>query len=132
MAKYIGIVQINEESMSGLNITFKYRTFHDKEKRLIRKWFSLYPVGNNGRTETKHVLLPYTKDLADMFSIYRDYTPLTKEEEIQEERIKKRVELMLHSEELYEQVHTGKITLEEAYTQYKASNRARVRKNSDL
>ena len=72
------------------------------------------------------------KDLADMFSIYRDYTPLTKEEEKQEERIKKRVELMLHSEELYEQVHTGKITLEEAYTQYKASDRARVRKNSDL
>ena len=127
MERYIGIVQINEESMAGLTISFKYRDFYSNEKRLLRKWFSLYPKCKTATKEVKHVLLPYTKDLEEMFGIYRDFTPLTKKEEEQEDRIKKRTELLMNNEALYNQVNEGTITLDEAYNQYVAGGRVRVR-----
>jgi hypothetical protein len=131
MERYIGIVQINKKIETGITIDFKYRDFYSDEKRIMRKWFSLYPKCKTQDLEVKHVILPYTKDLEEMFGIYRDFTPLTKEEKEKEVRIAKRKELLLHNEELYKQVYDGTITLDEAYNQHMANKRVRERKETN-
>lgn len=71
MKKYLGIVKIYDEYMSGLNIIIKSRTYDDES--LINEWFNLYP-------NSEHVMLNNTKELDSMFEIFRDMTPITEEE----------------------------------------------------
>ena len=71
MKKYLGIVKIYDECMSGANIIIKSRTYDDET--LINEWFNLYP-------NSEHVMLQNTQELDSMFEIFRDMTPITDEE----------------------------------------------------
>ena len=71
MKKFLGIVKLYDESMSGINIKILSRTYDEVE--LINKWFDLYP-------DAEHVLLNNTQELNSMFEIFKDMTPITQEE----------------------------------------------------
>ena len=71
MKKYIGIVKIYDECMSGVNVNLLSKVYDDVE--LINKWFSLYP-------DSEHIILQNTKELDSMFEIFRDMTPITEDE----------------------------------------------------
>ena len=71
MNKYLGIVKIYDESMSGLHITILSRTYNDLD--LLNEWINLYP-------NSEHIILDNTLELDSMFEIFRDKTPITKEE----------------------------------------------------
>lgn len=71
MNKYLGIVKIYDESMSGLHITILSRTYNDLD--LLNEWINLYP-------NSEHIILDNTLELDSMFEIFRDMTPITKEE----------------------------------------------------
>ena len=79
MKKYLGIVKIYNEYMSGVNIIIKSRTYDDK--KLINEWFNLYP-------NSEHLILENTKELDSMFEIFRDMTPITEEEKQSMEQTK--------------------------------------------
>ena len=79
MKKYLGIVKIYDEFMSGVNIIIKSRTYDDEA--LINEWFNLYP-------NSEHIMLHNTKDLDSMFEIFRDMTPITEEEKKQWRELK--------------------------------------------
>ena len=65
--------------MSGVNIIIKSKTYDDKT--LIHEWFNLYP-------NSAHIILKNTKELDSMFEIFRDMTPITKEEKHSMEKTK--------------------------------------------
>lgn len=71
MKKYLGIVKIYEEHMSGVNTLLLTKTYDDKET--MNNWFNLYPNG-------EYVLLDNTEELDSMFKTFRDITPVTEEE----------------------------------------------------
>ena len=71
MKKYLGIVKIYDEYMSGVNIIIKSRTYDDEN--LIYEWFKLYP-------NSEHIILQNTEELDSMFEIFKDMTPITGEE----------------------------------------------------
>ena len=71
MKNYLGIVKIYDESISGVNIIIKSKTYDDE--KLIKEWFNLYP-------DSEHVILQNTKELDSMFEIFKDMTPITDEE----------------------------------------------------
>lgn len=71
MKKYLGIVKIFDEGMSGLHITILSRTYDDLD--LLNEWINLYP-------NSEHIILNNTIELDSMFEIFRDMTPITKEE----------------------------------------------------
>ncbi len=79
MKKYLGIVKIYDEYMSGINIRIKSRTYDDET--LINEWFNLYP-------NSEHVMLQNTQELDSMFEIFRDMTPITDEEKQSMEQAK--------------------------------------------
>jgi len=79
MKKYLGIVKIYDEHMSGVNIIIKSRTYDDET--LINEWFKLYPG-------SEHILLKNTKELDSMFEIFKDMPPLTNEEKKEMEKVK--------------------------------------------
>ena len=79
MKKYLGIVKIHDEYMSGVNIIIKSRTYDDET--LINEWFNLYP-------NSEHVMLQNTQELDSMFEIFRDRTPITEEEKQSMEKVK--------------------------------------------
>lgn len=79
MKKYLGIVKICDEHMSGVNIIIKSRTYDDEA--LMNEWFKLY-------SGSEHVMLQNTKELDSMFEIFNDMTPLTDEEKQDNERVK--------------------------------------------
>ena len=79
MKKYLGIVKICDEHMSGVNIIIKSRTYDDEA--LMNEWFKLYPG-------SEHVMLQNTQELDSMFEIFNDMTPLTDEEKQDNERVK--------------------------------------------
>ena len=90
MKKYLGIVKIYDEYMSGVNIIIKSRTYDDEA--LINEWFNLYP-------NSEHVMLHNTKDLDSMFGIFRDMTPITEEEKKTMERAKVLYKRLMSKEE---------------------------------
>lgn len=71
MKKYLGIVKIYEEHMSGVNTLLLTKTYDDKET--MNTWFNLYPNG-------EYVLLHNTEELDSMFETFRDITLITEEE----------------------------------------------------
>lgn len=71
MKKFLGIVKLYDESMSGINIKILSRTYDEVE--LINKWFDMYP-------DAEHVILNNTQELNSMFEIFKDMTPITQEE----------------------------------------------------
>ncbi len=71
MKKYLGIIKIYENYMSGTNITLLTKTYDDKETMNI--WFNMYP-------NREYVLLENTPELDSMFEIFNDMTPITEEE----------------------------------------------------
>ena len=90
MKKYLGIVKIYDEFMSGVNIIIKSRTYDDEA--LINEWFNLYP-------DSEHIMLDNTKDLDSMFEIFRDMTPITEEEKKSMERAKVLYKRLMSKEE---------------------------------
>ena len=71
MKKYLGIIKIYEDYMSGTNIKLLTKTYDDIET--MNLWFSMYP-------NREYVLLENTPELDSMFEIFRDMTPITEEE----------------------------------------------------
>ena len=71
MKKFLGIVKVYNEHMSGVNVIIKTKTYDDIT--LINEWFDLYPG-------CEHVVLNNTEELDSMFGIFEDMTPITKEE----------------------------------------------------
>lgn len=71
MKKFLGIVKLYNESMSGIDIKILSKTYDEIE--LINKWFDLYP-------DSEHVILNNTQELNSMFEIFKDMTPITQEE----------------------------------------------------
>ena len=71
MKKYLGIIKIYEEHMSGVNTLLLTKTYDDKET--MDEWFKLYP-------NREYVLLENTPELDSMFEIFKDMTPITEEE----------------------------------------------------
>lgn len=71
MKKFLGIVKLYNESMNGTNIKILSKT--QDEIELINKWFDLY-------SGSEHILLNNTQELNSMFEIFKDMTPITKEE----------------------------------------------------
>ena len=79
MKKYLGIVKIHDEYMSGVNIIIKSRTYDDET--LINEWFNLYP-------NSEHVMLQNTQELDSMFEIFFFFFPITEEEKQSMEKVK--------------------------------------------
>lgn len=82
MKKYLGLVKIYNEGMSGVTIKILSKTYDDIDT--MNKWFNLYP-------NSEHVLLMNTNELDLMFEDFRDRTPITDEEK---EFIKKGKQLL--------------------------------------
>ena len=79
MKKYLGIIKIYEDYMSGTNITLLTKTYDDKETMNI--WFNMYP-------NREYVLLENTPELDSMFEIFKDMTPITNKEKEEMENAK--------------------------------------------
>lgn len=127
MKKYIGLAQICERYAGGISVDYKSRVFYDNEDALAQKWLNLYPNSKTTLKEVNSTLLPYNVTLENMFGMYRDYTALTEAEEIENEKVRKRYELMTKDYDLYKQVENKTITLEEAYAQFVQGGRVRKR-----
>jgi len=80
MKKYLGIIKIYDDYMSGTNVKLITKTYDEIDTLNI--WFNMYP-------ESEHILLENTNELDTMFEIFKDMTPITKEE--QEELKKARI-----------------------------------------
>lgn len=80
MKKYLGIIKIYDDYMSGTNVKLITKTYDEIDTLNI--WFNMYP-------ESEHILLENTNELDAMFEIFKDMTPITKEE--QEELKKARI-----------------------------------------
>ncbi len=80
MKKYLGLIKIYEESMSGTHIKLLSRTSDDMN--LINFWFDMYP-------KHEHVVLENNEKLDSMFDIFKDMTPITSEEKKSMKRAKK-------------------------------------------
>ena len=76
MKKYLGIIKIYNDYMSGTNVTLLTKTYDDIETMNI--WFSMYP-------NREYVLLENTPELDSMFEIFKDMTPITEEEKTEME-----------------------------------------------
>lgn len=76
MKKYLGIIKIYNDYMSGTNVTLLTKTYDDIETMNI--WFSMYP-------NREYVLLENTLELDSMFEIFKDMTPITEEEKTEME-----------------------------------------------
>ena len=76
MKKYLGIIKIYNDYMSGTNITLLTKTYDDIET--MNLWFNMYPNREN-------VLLEITPELDSMFEIFKDMTPITEEEKTEME-----------------------------------------------
>ena len=76
MKKYLGIIKIYNDYMSGTNVTLLTKTYDDIETMNI--WFSMYP-------NREYVLLENTLELDSMFEIFRDMTPITEKEKTEME-----------------------------------------------
>ncbi len=79
MKKYLGIIKVERENMSGVNIKFLSKTYDKIET--FNKWFELYPG-------CEHIILPNSKKIDDMFDICRDMTPVTEDEKKDMEQAK--------------------------------------------
>ncbi|MBQ4263688.1 MAG: hypothetical protein IJB83_05580 [Bacilli bacterium] len=71
MKKYLGIIKVYSEHMSGVNVKILSKTYDDIN--LIKLWFDLYPG-------SEYVILENTKELDSMFEFFKDMTPITEEE----------------------------------------------------
>lgn len=71
MKKYLGIIKVYSEYMSGVNVKILSKTYDDIN--LIKLWFDLYPG-------SEYVILENTKELDSMFEFFKDMTPVTEEE----------------------------------------------------
>lgn len=71
MKKYLGIIKVYSEYMSGVNVKILSKTYDDIN--LIKLWFDLYPG-------SEYVILENTKELDSMFEFFKDMTPITEEE----------------------------------------------------
>lgn len=89
MKKYLGIIKIYEDYMSGTNVKLLTKTYDDIETMNI--WFSMYP-------SREYVLLENTPELDSMFEIFRDMTPIT-EDEKEEMEVTNQLYLKLMKEE---------------------------------
>ena len=71
MRKYIGIIKIVDEYMTGISIKIKTRFSDDIS--YLQKWFELYPGSDM-------MVLENTTELEDFFEIFEDHRPVTQEE----------------------------------------------------
>lgn len=71
MKKYLGIIKIYEDHMSGTNIKILTKTYDDIN--LLNLWIKIYP-------NSEHIILKNTEELNSMFEIFKDMTPITDEE----------------------------------------------------
>lgn len=76
MKKYLGIIKIYNDYMSGTNVTLLTKTYDDIET--MNLWFNMYP-------NREYVLLENTPELDSMFEIFKDMTPITEEEKTEME-----------------------------------------------
>lgn len=84
--KYLGLIQIIDEYMGGVNIKIISKTYDDIET--LKILFDLYP-------NYEHVLLENTEQLDSMFKIYNDMTPITSEEKLLMEKVERRVKKLM-------------------------------------
>lgn len=70
--KYIGIIKIYTDYISGTQIKLLSKTYD--EPNLLNIWFNMYP-------NSEHLLLENTQELDEMFEIFKDMTPITEEEQ---------------------------------------------------
>lgn len=77
MKKYLGLIKICEENMSGTNIRILSKTY-DKIK-FLNMWFNIYP-------NSEHIILDNTEELDSIFSSFEDMTPITIEEKEEMEK----------------------------------------------
>ena len=104
--KYLGIIKIYKDYMSGTQIKMLSKTYDDPN--LLNIWFNMYP-------NSEHLLIENTQELNEMFEPFKDMTPITEEEQKSMENAKLLYEeLMNDSNEEKEQngpVFTKKKTL---------------------
>ena len=79
MNKYLGIVKLYDDGMSGTSVRILSKTYNDLHS--LKKWLSLYP-------NSEYVVLNNTQKLDSMFEIFRDMTPITEEEKQEMENTK--------------------------------------------
>lgn len=79
MDKYLGIVKLYDDGMSGTSVRILSKTYNDLHS--LKKWLSLYP-------NSEYVVLNNTQKLDSMFEIFRDMTPITEEEKNEMENAK--------------------------------------------
>lgn len=91
MKKYIGILKITYEYMSGLHIKILTKTYDDKS--LLEKWFLKYP-------DAEHIILENNEILDSMFKVFEDVlTPITEEEQKMIDEVDEHVKLLLKSKD---------------------------------
>ena len=78
MKKYLGLIKIYEDQMAGVNVRLLMKEYDDLEPFYL--WFDMYP-------KSEHILFDNNEQLSSMFSIFRDMTPVTKEEQDEASRI---------------------------------------------
>lgn len=71
MRKYLGLIKIYEDYMSGTNVRILSKTYDDVN--LLNLWFNMYP-------NSEQIILNNTEELNSMFEIFKDMSPVTKEE----------------------------------------------------
>lgn len=79
MDKYLGIVKLYDDGMSGTSVRILSKTYNDLHS--LQNWLSLYP-------NSEYVVLNNTQKLDSMFEIFRDMTPITEEEKNEMENAK--------------------------------------------
>lgn len=79
MDKYLGIIKLYDDGMSGTSVKLLSKTYNDLHS--LKKWLSLYP-------NSEYVVLNNTQKLDSMFEIFRDMTPITEEEKQEMENTK--------------------------------------------
>lgn len=86
--KYLGIVRICLEDMSGASYKLLSKTYDDYDYLL--QWFKLYP-------EDEHLMLENNKKLDSMFLPFKDPVPITEEEKLETKKAQKLYEEFFHN-----------------------------------
>lgn len=89
MKKYLGIIKIYENYMSGTNVRILTKTYDDKD--LFKLWFEMYP-------NSEHIILDNTEELNSMFEIFKDMAPITNEEKVAMQKAKKLYKKLMRDE----------------------------------
>lgn len=71
MKKYLGILKLETESFTGVNI--RILTKFSNSKSLIKKWMNLY-------SDKENIILDNNEQIDEFFKDFEDFTPITDEE----------------------------------------------------